>query len=158
MNQGECYRFIHNAAMSLQAWCSRKLAGNDIGRNVRIALHAYIDLTNPHGVHIGDGTLIETGAVVLAHDPTRHFHTNTYVGRNCFIGMKALITAGVKIGDQSIIFPGSVVQSDVPPGSIVVGSPARIVRSGIRTDKYGLLLDDGVDAQIAALRLHPAEL
>jgi acetyltransferase-like isoleucine patch superfamily enzyme len=62
MNQGECYRFIHNAAMSLQGWCSRKLAGNDIGRNVRIALHAYIDLTNPHGVHIGDGTLIETGA------------------------------------------------------------------------------------------------
>ena len=144
--------------MALQAWCSRKLAGNDIGRNVRIALHAYIDLTNPHGVHIGDGTLIETGAIVLAHDPTRHFHTNTYVGRYCLIGMQAVITPGVNIGDQSIILPGSVVKSDIPPGSMVGGNPARIVRSGIRTDKYGLLLDDGVDAGIAELREYPAGL
>jgi acetyltransferase-like isoleucine patch superfamily enzyme len=137
--------FIRDTLTALRSWCARRVVENDIGREVRIALRAYIDLTNPHGVHVGDGTLIESGAAVLAHDPSCHFHTDTYVGRNCFIGTRAIIMPGVRIGDQSIILAGSLVKTDVPPGSMVAGDPARVVRSEIRTGKYGILLDDGVD-------------
>ena len=136
---------IRDTLRTLHAWYLHNLAENDIGRDTRIALRAYIDLTNPHGVHIGDGTRIEAKAAVLAHDPARHFHSHTYIGRNCLIGMRALIMPGVKVGDQSIVVMGSLVNTDVPAGSIVAGSPARIVRSGIRTGQYGVLLDAGED-------------
>ena len=139
------YRLIHSALISVHVWWLRNLCQNDIARQTTIALRAYIDLTNPCGVHIGEGTCVETGAAVLAHDPSRTFHAQTYVGRNCLIGMRAIIMAGVTIGDQSIVIPGSLVKSDVPPGSMVAGNPARIVRRGIQTGKFGVLLDGGVD-------------
>jgi acetyltransferase-like isoleucine patch superfamily enzyme len=143
---------IHDTLRWLHAWWRRNLAGNDIGRGTRIALRAYIDLTNPHGVHIGDGTRIEPKAAILAHDPSRYFHTHTYIGRNCFIGMRALIMPGVTVGNQSIIVAGSLVNTDVPAGSIVAGSPARVVRSGIRTSKYGVLLHAGEDRSAQAAK------
>jgi exopolysaccharide acyltransferase PssR len=146
LDLGEGYALIRNILRGLHATCRRVLAKNDIGRETRIALRAYIDLTNPHGVHIGDGTLVETGAAVLAHDPSRHFHAHTRIGRNCLIGKRALVMPGVTIGDQSIVLPGSLVKEDVPAGSMVAGYPARVMRSGIRTGKYGLLLDAGTSA------------
>lgn len=47
---------------------------------------------------------------------------------NVWIGDKATILANVKIGKGSIIGANSVVTKDVPPYSIAVGSPARIIR------------------------------
>jgi acetyltransferase-like isoleucine patch superfamily enzyme len=119
----------------------RNLAGMDIGRDTKISLRANLDTTNPRGVHIGDGTLISFHAVVFAHDLSRHIHTHTYIGSNCFIGAHAIVMPGVTIGDQSIVGAGSVVTRDVPSGSIVGGNPARVLRSGIRTIKYGILLE-----------------
>jgi acetyltransferase-like isoleucine patch superfamily enzyme len=143
LHLGTGYGFIRNILRSSCALFRRKLVENDIGRDTRIGLRAYLDLTNPHGVHVGDGTLVEGGAVVLAHDPSRHFHAHTYIGRNCLIGMRAIIMPGVTVGDHSIVLPGSLVKADVPAGSMVVGDPARVVRSGIRTGKYGVLIDAG---------------
>jgi exopolysaccharide acyltransferase PssR len=145
LHQGAVYSLIHNALMTFHAKCRRVLAGNDIGTDTRIGLHAYIDLTHPRGVHIGDGTLVESGAIVLAHDPVRYFHPHTYIGRNCLIGTRAMVMPGVTIGDQSIVLPGSLVKADVPAGSMVAGAPARVVRSGIRTGKHGVLLDADAD-------------
>jgi len=142
---------ILEALRTLHAWCRRNLAGNDVGRDTKIALRAYIDLTNPHGVHIGDGTRIERNAIILSHDPTRFFHTHTYIGRNCYIGMRALIMPGVRIGDQSIVLAGSLVKTDVPPHSMVVGNPLRVIRSGIRTGKHGVLLEQ-LEAEAAGVR------
>jgi len=146
MGLGSGSGFVRNALMALCARCRRILAGNDIGRDTRIALRAYIDLTNPRGVHIGEGTFVETGAAVLAHDPSRPFHSHTFIGRDCFIGMRALIMPGVKVGDQSIVLAGSLVKEDVPAGSMVARCPARVLRSGIRTGKYGVLLEAGAEA------------
>jgi len=46
-----------------------------------------------------------------------------------FIGMHSLILKGVHIGRGSVVGAGSVVTRDVPPGVIVAGNPARIVKS-----------------------------
>jgi acetyltransferase-like isoleucine patch superfamily enzyme len=45
-----------------------------------------------------------------------------------FIGMNCLILKGVTIGKSSVIGAGSVVTSDVPPGVIAAGNPARVIR------------------------------
>ena len=50
------------------------------------------------------------------------------IGNNVWIGDKATILAGVTIGDGAVIAANSVVTKDVPPFSVVAGSPAKIIR------------------------------
>lgn len=51
------------------------------------------------------------------------------IGRNVWIGANVTILKGVTVGDDAVVAAASVVTKDVPAGSIVVGSPARVVRS-----------------------------
>jgi carbonic anhydrase/acetyltransferase-like protein (isoleucine patch superfamily) len=67
-----------------------------------------------HGCTIGDGTLIGMGATVLNH---------AVIGRNCLIGAGALVTEG----------------KEIPAGSLVMGVPARVVRSLTEDQVAGLL-------------------
>lgn len=128
------------AVLDLRVSYFRRL-GMTIGRDTQISLKARMDKTNPRGIHIGDGTLIAFDATILAHDLARIIHSDTYIGSNCFIGCRAIIMPGVKIGDGCIVAAGSVVTVDVPPGSIVAGNPGRAIKSGIRTLKWGVLED-----------------
>jgi carbonic anhydrase/acetyltransferase-like protein (isoleucine patch superfamily) len=48
---------------------------------------------------------------------------------NVFIGMNCLILKGVTIGRGSVVGAGSVVTRDAPPGVIIAGNPARVVRT-----------------------------
>ncbi|MCI0433655.1 MAG: acyltransferase [Gemmatimonadetes bacterium] len=50
------------------------------------------------------------------------------IGADVWIGTRAMILRGVKVGDGAIIGAGSVVTRDVPPATLVAGNPARIVR------------------------------
>jgi len=52
----------------------------------------------------------------------------TSVGNDVWIGANVFLKSGVVIGDGAIIGAGAVVTGDVPPYSIVAGSPARIIR------------------------------
>jgi acetyltransferase-like isoleucine patch superfamily enzyme len=51
------------------------------------------------------------------------------IGDDVWIGMRAIILAGVTIGQGAVVGAGAVVSEDVPPMSIVSGNPARIVRN-----------------------------
>ena len=51
------------------------------------------------------------------------------IGSDVWIGGGAIILPGVTIGDRSVVGAGSVVVHDVPRDSLVVGNPARIVRT-----------------------------
>jgi len=50
------------------------------------------------------------------------------IGANCFFGYGAQVIGNVRIGFGSIIGAGAVVRTDVPPLSVVVDSPARVVK------------------------------
>lgn len=48
---------------------------------------------------------------------------------NVWLGGGVIVCPGVRIGENSVIGAGSVVTRDVPPNSLAVGSPARVIRS-----------------------------
>lgn len=50
------------------------------------------------------------------------------IGRGAFLGVGAIVLAGVTIGENGYVGAGAVVTSDVPARSVVVGNPARVVR------------------------------
>jgi len=50
------------------------------------------------------------------------------IGNDCWIGGKVVIMPGVTIGNGSTIGAGSVVTRDIPPFSVAVGSPARVIK------------------------------
>jgi acetyltransferase-like isoleucine patch superfamily enzyme len=132
---------LRERLIDARIWYLRTFMKMDIHPGARISLKANLDLTNPRGIHIGEGTYVTFNVVILAHDLSRVLHTDTYIGKNCFIGAHAIIMPGVRIGDQCIIGSGSVVTKDVPAQSVVVGNPAKVVRSGIRTIRWGILED-----------------
>jgi serine acetyltransferase len=53
---------------------------------------------------------------------------NIIIENDVWIGAKSTIMSGVKIGNGSVVGSCSVVTKDVPPYSIVVGNPARVVK------------------------------
>jgi len=60
------------------------------------------------------------------NDPSLQLITKPItIGKNSFIGARAMILPGVSIGDQAIVGAMSVVSKDVPDHLIVVGNPAK---------------------------------
>lgn len=50
------------------------------------------------------------------------------VGVNCFFGANSIVLGNVKVGHGSVIGSNSLVMNDIPPFSIVVGNPARVIK------------------------------
>lgn len=50
------------------------------------------------------------------------------VGSNCFFGFGVMVLGPITIGHGSVIGAGSVVLSDIPPFSVVIGNPARVIK------------------------------
>jgi acetyltransferase-like isoleucine patch superfamily enzyme len=111
----------------------------DIHPHARISYGVRLDKTNSRGIHIGEESYLASGSIVFSHDFSRGLHDDTYIGKRCFIGANAIIMCGVKIGDNVIMGCGSIVTKDIPNGCIVVGNPARIIREGIKTKRFGQL-------------------
>jgi acetyltransferase-like isoleucine patch superfamily enzyme len=113
----------------------------DIDKSALISFGARLDKTNPQGIHIGKGSYIASGALILSHDFCRSLRADTYIGEFCFIGANAIILAGVTVGNSVIVGSGTVVTKNVPPHCIVVGNPARIIKERIQTKLYGQLFE-----------------
>lgn len=108
----------------------------DLGANVRLSYKANLDKSiNPRGVHIGDDTWVLAGAFVMAHDHCRSLKADTYIGKNCVIGINSIIMPGVRIGDEVVVGAGSVVTKDIPSNTAVAGNPARVLKEGIHVSK-----------------------
>ncbi len=119
----------------------------EIGDNAVIMMGAIINI----GAVIGEGTMIDMGAVLGGR---------ATVGKNCHIGAgtvlagvieppsaqpvvvedgvvigaNAVVLEGVRIGKGAVVAAGAVVVDDVPPGVVVAGVPARIIKDAADTD------------------------
>ena len=144
-------RHLRTMLVGLRRWSLRRLWGMDIHPTAQMSLSARFDRTFPRGVHVGAQTYIAFEARILCHDRTRGLYVHTRIGRNCFVGGRSLILPGVEIGDNCVIGAGSVVTRSVPPGSLVAGNPARVLKHGIDVVEYGRFREaDATEARIAA--------
>lgn len=50
------------------------------------------------------------------------------IGNGCWLGGGVIVLPGVTIGDGTVIGAGSVVTKDIPPNSVAVGNPCRVIR------------------------------
>jgi len=94
-----------------------------------------------HLVEIGEHCMFANGSFVTdadhrVEDPDRPitwqgFTTKgpTRVGDNVWCGVNVVITSGVTVGERCVIGANAVVTTDLPPFSIAVGAPARVVRT-----------------------------
>lgn len=53
---------------------------------------------------------------------------DTVIADGCWIGSRAMIMQGVKLGEGAIVATGAVVTQDVPPYAIVAGVPAKVIK------------------------------
>ena len=58
------------------------------------------------------------------------------LGNNIYIGAGAVIIGPITIGDDVVIGANAVVNKDIPSNSLVVGVPAKVIKSGIKKEDY----------------------
>ena len=138
------FRILQRAISRSRIAFYNRFWGMDIHPTCRISNGAWLDRTNPQGVHIGAMSYVAFGSTVLSHDMCRGQYFNTHIGRFCFIGARSVIMPGVTVGDGCIIATGAMVTKDVPPYSIVAGNPAAVIRSDIAVGPYGRLIKAGI--------------
>lgn len=126
-------------AIRLRYCYQTKVRHMDIDKSALVSFGTKLDKVNPRGIHIGAETYIASGTRILTHDYCMKRHADTYIGRRCFIGADVIVLGGVRVGDEVIVGAGAVVTKDVPSNCVVAGNPARIIRQGISTGKYGQL-------------------
>lgn len=131
--------YFRSACLVLRVYFLR-LRGINISYEARVSFKARLDFTNPSGIYIESGAYIAFYAVLLSHDFVRAYKTKTIIGANSFVGAGAIIMPGVSIGHNSIVAAGAVVTKNVPPNVIVAGNPAKIIREGIMTTRFGKLV------------------
>lgn len=124
------------------------VAGARIGSNCNICAHTFIeggvivgdDVTLKCGVYLWDGLELGNGVFVgpnatFTNDlfPRSHQRPDawprTVIEDGASIGANATLLPGITIGARAMVGAGAVVTKSVPPGVVVVGNPARIVRS-----------------------------
>lgn len=103
--------------------------GMAIGPACTLGAHAPIRFGK--AVRLSKGVTLETAGLDFSsgRPPYKHVSRPITIGEGAWIGARAFVLGGVTIGEFAIIGAGSVVTKDVPPYSIAVGNPARVVRS-----------------------------
>jgi len=123
---------VHTGAMIL-TYSGDIVIGNNVSVNYYTILYGHGGLT------IGNNVLIAAHVVVIPSNhifdsldvPINEQHERRkgiVIGSDVWIGANATILDGVTVGDGAVIGAGSVVTKDIPPYSINVGNPAKVIR------------------------------
>lgn len=96
-----------------------------------------VQITCASKIFIGEGCAIARDVIIRDYD-AHSINLSGYqiakeiqIGNHVWIGNRAMVLKGVKIGDGSIIAAGAIVTRDVPSGCIVAGVPAKIVKQNV---------------------------
>ncbi len=102
----------------------------EIGEGSNVQDLACVHLADDYGVKVGRYTTIGHGAIIHA----------CAIGDECLIGMGATILDGAVIGDRCIVGANALVTQRfvAPPGSMILGSPAKVVRPLKENELKGL--------------------
>ncbi len=109
------------------------------GEFVWIGENSVLDASG--GLSIGAHTTISVGALIWTHESVCSnlmmqnaagspwiVRKPTSIGSGCYIGGPSSIYPGVKIGNNVVVLPMSVITKDIPDSVMVSGSPAKIIR------------------------------
>lgn len=118
----------------LEAW------GGNIFVNENVFIGPYVVIYGHGGITIGQNTLIAMHCQILSSNhtiPDRNTLIRsqtdillpTTIGQDVWLGAGVIVLGGVTIGDGCIVGAGAVVTKDLPPYSIAVGVPAKVVKT-----------------------------
>ncbi len=93
------------------------------------------------GITIETGTIFSTDVYIFSRNhlynaddlqyvpyDTRFITAPVHIGKYVWVGARAMIMAGVTVGDGAVIAAGAVVTKNVPAYSVVAGNPAKVVK------------------------------
>ena len=117
-----------------------RLRGVKIGKSVFLGGGSILDRVRPDLITIEDYVSIAGGTYILTHSnpttplreilgPESKVIAPVHIKRGAWIAINVVILPGVTIGECAIIATGSVVTKDVPPYTLVGGSPAKILKN-----------------------------
>ncbi len=118
---------------------SIRRTGASIGRGTRVNRDCTLDTRG--GLRIGEQVSVSPEVAILTcdHDPDRPGfrlrHRAVVIEDRVWIGTRATILPGVRVGRGAVVAAGAVVTRDVAPLAIVAGAPAQLLR---RRDPAGL--------------------
>jgi UDP-2-acetamido-3-amino-2,3-dideoxy-glucuronate N-acetyltransferase len=148
--------FIHERALvesssigsGTRVWAfAHVMPGAVIGSDCNICDHTYVEgdviigdrVTIKSGVYLWDGMRVEDDVFIgpqatFTNDPfprsKQSFEVPVMtIRRGASIGAGAVILPGLTIGERAMVGAGAVVTKDVPSLAVVVGNPARVVRT-----------------------------
>ena len=146
------YNFLHAEARIEPGALIRDMV--TLEKNAVIMMGAVINI----GAVVGEGSMVDMNAVIGARGILgKNVHlgacsvvagvleppsaTPVIIEDDVLIGANSVILEGVRVGKGSVVAAGSVVTKDVPPGVVVAGSPARIIKNkdGKTADKTKLM-------------------
>lgn len=131
-------------------FCSNRLSlGSDIyiGPNAEINALGGIEIKN--GVIIGPNLIIHSAnhrfrnAKSIPYDEFFEFK-KVIINENVWIGGNVIITPGSEIGEGCIIGAGTVISGKIPPLSIVVGNPCKVIKSRDKEEYHKLKEEDKI--------------
>lgn len=101
-----------------------------LGQNARIDQH----VTLGNDVVMGPDVVIMTNAHRFDDIETPINQQDNFpiepvtIGNDVWLGTRVIVMPGVTIGDGSVVGAGSIVTKNIPPYSVAVGSPAKVIR------------------------------
>lgn len=110
--------------------CDHVFIENDVTVGDRVTIKCGVQLWD--GVHIEDDVFIGPNATfsndMFPRSKKGFERMFTFVKKGASIGANATILPGITIGKDAMVGAGAVVTKDVPPGKLVVGNPARVIK------------------------------
>lgn len=107
----------------------------EVGKHLHLGERVFINtgatILNTAHVTIGDGTMIGPNCqlITVTHPLDREQRAEPItLGKNVWLAAGVTVLPGVTLGDAAVAAAGAVVTKDVPPGVLVAGVPARVVR------------------------------
>lgn len=131
------------------------------GKHVRLGNYVYanfnLTLVDDGNIDIGDNVMFAPNVTVITathpvlpalREKGLQFNVDVKICPNVWIGAGAIIMPGITVGENSVVGAGSVVTKDVPPNTVVVGNPARVLREIGERDRIYYFKDKKIDIPV----------